>query len=225
VAFDLSVAVREEISRFQDSIRAARENAGRLDVDLVQQQRAMGEAEEAEKKARQDMEHAVTPLLDSEQVKQRRADVRKSRGTLSDETRARQRVADLRARYQHAVDEAASAERKATQDMERSAIPPLSTEEARQRRAVVRRARGTLGDAARARQRVTDIQSQLNVLSSAAAPAAVTRRRGSGRIVAALAAVAGIAVLAGGALLGGPALPIGVAAGVALIGVAVFLFV
>lgn len=225
VAFDLSVAVREEISRFQDSLRAARENAGRLDVDLVQQQRAMSEAEEAEKKARQDMEHAVTPLLDSEQVKQRRADVRKSRGTLSDETRARQRVADLRARYQRAVDEAASAERKATQDMERSAVPPLSTEEARQRRAVVRRARGTLGDAARARQRVTDMQSQLNVLSSAAAPAAAARRRGSGRIVAAVAAVAGIAVLAGGALLGGPALPIGVAAGVALIGVAVFLFV
>lgn len=158
-AFDLSIAVREEISKYQGQLREAAAELSRRESALTQAETALEEATEAESKAEREVETTPTPSLDANGI--------------------------------------------------------------RQRRTLVRTARSKLGQIDRVQQRVSDLQTQLDGLTNSVIPIGQKDRS---RLAAAVSAVFGIALLAGGAILGGTALPVGVAAGLALLSVAVYLF-
>lgn len=156
--FDLSIAVRHEISGYGDRMRAASaEHLSRRSI-LSQETTALNEAIDAQTKARREFESAVKPVLDRDQI--------------------------------------------------------------RQRQNLIRATRSKLDELGRYRQNELTLQSQLEGLTNAAAPAVGTDRS---RMVAAVSVIAGIALLTAGAVLGGTALFIGVAAGIALGAVGIFL--
>ena len=157
--FDLSMAVREDISQYQERLQDAGEALKRCKADLGQDENALKEADEAENKAERDIRTSVKPNLDSDQI--------------------------------------------------------------RQQRDLIRRAKSRLDKIARASQRVYDLQSQLDSLRSATPPAGWPR---GSRMVAAISLVVGIALLLVGTLLGGPVLPVGIIGGIALVGIAAYLF-
>ena len=157
--FDLSMAVREEIAQYQERLRRGGEEFDRHNSTLTQDAKVLQEATEAENAAQRELDSAVEPGLDFEQI--------------------------------------------------------------RQRRNLIRAARSQLGDIDRARREASNLQSQLDSLKSAMPPAGGPR---GSRMVAAISLVVGIALLLAGALLGGPVLPVGIVAGIALVGIAAYLF-
>ncbi len=157
--FDLSVAVREEISQFQKRLREGRGELDRLESTLTQAATALQEATSEENTAERELDSAVAPGLGVDQI--------------------------------------------------------------RQRRNLIRAARAQLGEIDRARREASNLQSQLDSLESAAPPAGAP---GGSRVVAAISLVVGIALLIAGTILGGPVLPVGIVAGIALVGIAAYLF-
>ena len=121
----------------------------------------------------------------------------------------------------NALKEAEEAKNKAEREISTSVKPNLNSNQIRQQRDLIRRAKSRLDMMSRANQRFYDLQSQLDSLKSAVSPAGGP---GGSRMVAATSLVVGIALLLAGALLGGPVLPVGIVAGIALVGIAAYLF-
>lgn len=121
-----------------------------------------------------------------------------------------------------AVKEAIDAEEKANSAFQSSAEPSLDIEQIRLRRNLIRTLKSRIDEFSRHRQNVLNLQNQLDGLKSKELPPGGADRS---RVVAAVSLVIGIALLVGGAVLGGMAFFIGVAAGTALGGVAIYLFV
>ncbi len=92
--FDLSLAVREEISQYQARMRTTREALARGGTHLVRDETALQEASEAENSAEQVLKAAAKPGLDAEQRKRRRAQLRSASLRLGKRDSARQRAAD-----------------------------------------------------------------------------------------------------------------------------------
>ena len=67
-AFDLSIAVQEEIARFEAELREAGEGLGRSEADLAQIRRGLAEAEEERVQATDALDRAAEPELDPETV-------------------------------------------------------------------------------------------------------------------------------------------------------------
>lgn len=158
--FDLSIAVRQQISEHGDRLAAASAELSDRKSDLGQHIAALEEAREAEREAGQQLEAAVRPDMDADQI--------------------------------------------------------------RQRRNLVRATRSKLDDIKRQRQNVLNLKGQLESLRSAASQAG-----GAGRsaAVAAVSFAIGLVLLIGGTYLGGTALTIGIAAGIALAGMGVYILV
>ena len=125
-----------------------------------------------------------------------------------------------RAQAENARDEASDASDRAEQALEEAPDPGLDADGVRLRRTRIRQARARLDELARVRQRVSDLQSQLDGIGASAAP--TERQRGAG--AAAAIGIAGVALLVGGAAAGGAALFIGAAAGLLLLAVAAYVF-
>lgn len=126
---------------------------------------------------------------------------------------------------ENALLEAEEVENKAEQAMGTSVKPNLDSNEIRKQRDLIRRAKSRLDKFNRAKQRIDDLQSQLDGLNRAVSSAGGP---GGSRMIAAISfAVAGIALLLAGALPGGPVLPFGIVivAVIALFGIAAYLFV
>lgn len=157
-AFDLSIAVREEISQYQELLRKTSGELEHRKAALAQAKTALTEAAEAEHDARQEIEAVTKPSLDSEQVRRRRDLIR----TVA------QRLHQLQS----------------------------------------------------AKEQVYVIQRQLDGLATSIEPVGQQNRS---RAVAAIGASVGIALLVGGVSLGGWALFIGAAAGLALVGIAIYM--
>ena len=120
-----------------------------------------------------------------------------------------------------ALEEAIEAEVRANREFEAVAKPGLDANRIRERRNLIRAARSQLDEIGRQRQNVLNLQSQLDGLKSTAPP---DGGRDRSKAVAAATFVIGLALLIGGAILGETALFIGIAAGIALGGVAMYLF-
>ena len=157
--FDLSIAVREEISQFQQRLRETGRELELHKATLAQEKTALAEAAEAEVHARRELKAATKPSLDQEQ--------------------------------------------------------------ARQRRALIRTAGTQLRKMQSAQEQVSVLQCQLDGLSTPIAP---VKRTTSSKAVGALGVLVGIAFLVGGTILGGPALSVGIAAGLALVAIAAYVF-
>ena len=74
--FDLSIAVREEISRYQERLRETGGELERRKAALAQERTALAEATEAEDHAARELKDATKPSLAPEQARQRRALIR-----------------------------------------------------------------------------------------------------------------------------------------------------
>ena len=121
-----------------------------------------------------------------------------------------------------ALEEAISAESRAQQEFESAEKPGLNADRIRERRNLIRATRSQLDEVGRLRQNIQNLRNQIDGLGTAAP---FSEETALSTTVAAASLVIGLALLAGGAVLGGTALIIGVAAGIALGGVGVYLFV
>ncbi len=104
--FDLSIAVREQISQLQERLREADAELGRCKNALAQDEAALTEAVAGEQEAQRRLEAAPKPDLDEEQVAPRRTLIRAANTRLLRVESAHKRVADLRDQ----LDAAASAD-------------------------------------------------------------------------------------------------------------------
>ena len=120
-----------------------------------------------------------------------------------------------------AVKEASDAEGKANNVFQSSIEPSLDAEQIRLRRNLIRTLKSRIDEFSRLRQNVLNLQSQLDGLESTELPPGGADRS---RTVAAVSLIIGIGLLVGGAVLGEMALIIGIVAGTALTGVAIYLF-
>ena len=157
--FDLSIAVREEISQYQERLRETGGELERRKATLAQEQTALAEAAEAENHVGRELKAATKPSLDQEQ--------------------------------------------------------------ARQRRALIRTAASRLRQMQSAREQVSVLQGQLDGLATPMVP---VKRTTSSKAVGTIGVIVGIAFLVGGPILGGPALSVGIAAGLALVAIAAYIF-
>ena len=131
-----------------------------------------------------------------------------------------QREAEL-AQDQTRLDEALQQEEAAQRDLDSCPEPTLDVEELRERRTLIRTIDSRLRQIQPARERVSVLQDQLDPLTEPTTP---DQRNTPGKAIAAIGLLAGIMLGAAGAALGGPALPIGAIAGLALIGIAAYVF-
>ena len=93
--FDLSIAVRQEITQHGDRLRdASAENLSRRS-DLHQNIVALEEATDAESKARRELDAFAVSTLDAEQIRKRRNLVRAARSQLAEIGQLRQNVLNL----------------------------------------------------------------------------------------------------------------------------------
>ncbi len=120
-----------------------------------------------------------------------------------------------------ALEEAKDAESNAGRRLEAADKPRLNPDRIRQHRHLVRATRSQLDEISRQRQNVLNLKNQLKGVEGAAQ--AEGARAGS-RTVAAISFVIGLALLIAGAALGGMASIIGAAAGIALAGLGIYLF-
>ena len=158
--FDLSLVVREQISRQSDGLREAERQLEHCRLELARDQQLLQEAAAEQQAAQNNLDAAPAPAIDQEQIGQRRAALRQMQSWLT-------KINAIQAR-------------------------------------------------------ASDLQAQLDGIKRAAVPN--DGRRG-GLAVSIAGFFIGLAFLAGGAALGDTALFFGMAAGVALIGVAAYLFV
>lgn len=131
-----------------------------------------------------------------------------------------QRESEL-AQDQTWLDEALQQEEAAQRDLDSCPEPTLDVEELRERRTLIRTIDSRLRRIQPARERVSVLQDQLDSLTEPTTP---DQRNTPSKAIAAIGLLAGIALGAAGAVLGGPALPIGAIAGLALIGIAAYVF-
>ena len=94
--FDLSLAVREEISRHEERLRQAREGLGRSESDLEQAQARLNEASHSVERAKEELESAPRPKYDAAGIRRRRNQIRMARVQLDRYAREAQRAADLK---------------------------------------------------------------------------------------------------------------------------------
>ena len=93
--FDLSIAVRQEITQHGNRLRdASAENSSRRS-DLRQNIVALEEALDAESKARRELDASVAPTLDADRIRQRRNLIRTTRSRLAEIGQHRQNVLNL----------------------------------------------------------------------------------------------------------------------------------
>ena len=93
--FDLSIAVRQEITQHGDRLREASAEHLSRRSELVQVTTALEEAIEAENKARREFEAASKPSHNSEQLRERRTLIRTASAQLGAVDRARQNLSNL----------------------------------------------------------------------------------------------------------------------------------
>ena len=93
--FDLSIAVREEISKYGESLRKADADLERYRADLAQDKKALREATEAVNAAKRDLEGIRKPSLDEEQARQRRKLIREANLRLFQKESTRKRLSEL----------------------------------------------------------------------------------------------------------------------------------
>ena len=94
--FDLSIAVREEVSAHADRLRTETENRDHLRSAALQVQKAMDEASDAVERARDELQATPRPALDADGIDARRLLIRRARNTLDEHGRAAVRANDLR---------------------------------------------------------------------------------------------------------------------------------
>ena len=123
--------------------------------------------------------------------------------------------------HETSLKEAKDAENRARQSLESLAKPTLDMEQIQQQRSIIRATRSQLTKINQYRQNKQNLETQLEGLDISAAPA--TGFDWS-RAVGAASFIIGIGTVLGAGVLGGEALPIGVIAGMTLIGAAIFLF-
>ena len=158
-SFDASIAVRDEISRFQERLGMTRGELDRCRIVLEQQESSLEE------------------LMAEEQI--------------------------------------------AAQRLKSTAKPDLDGKQRAEHRKLIRKLSMTLVQLNALRERESDLQAQLAGLTGVSAVPAGRRNTVRGAGVVAFAG--GVASAIAGVVLGGPLLPVGVVAGVALIGIAVYL--
>ena len=117
-----------------------------------------------------------------------------------------------------ALEEATDAESNAGRRLEAADKPRLNPDRIRQHRRLVRATRSQLDEISRQRQNVMNLKNQLKGVEG------VEGARAGSRTVAAISFVIGLALLIAGAALGGMASIIGAAAGIALAGLGIYLF-
>ena len=93
--FDLSVAVRQQISEHGDRLRSASAEFTEVRSAQGQDKAALEEASDAERTARRKLEGAVEPRLDANGIRQHRHLVRATRSQLDEISRQRQNVLNL----------------------------------------------------------------------------------------------------------------------------------
>ena len=119
------------------------------------------------------------------------------------------------------LEEAIAAEERADRELQSFNGPSLDTEQIRLCRNLIRTTRSRVNELDRQRQNALNLQSQLDSLERMELPPGGADRS---RAVAAVSLAVGIALVVGGAVFGGMALYIGIAAAVALGGLAIYLF-
>ena len=120
-----------------------------------------------------------------------------------------------------ALEEAIEAENKARREFESAGAPSLDVDQLRQRRNLIRVTRSHLNEVSRHKQNVSNLQSQLEGLESKVPTTGV--KRGS-KAITIVSLVIGIVVLIIGAILVEMAVFIGIAAGLTLAIMAVFIY-
>ena len=94
--FDLSLAVREEISEHEERLRRAREGLGRSESALEQAEGLQNEASQSVDRAKKELEAAPRPEYDADGIRRRRYGIRKARAQLNRYEREAQRASDLK---------------------------------------------------------------------------------------------------------------------------------
>ena len=123
-----------------------------------------------------------------------------------------------------ALVEAIAVEERAARDFQSFNDPSLDAEQIRSRRNLIRTTRSRVNELDRHRQNVLNLQNQLNSLESLESMERPPGGADRSRAVAVASLAVGIALVVGGAVLGAMALYIGIMAGVALGGLAIYLF-
>lgn len=95
-AFDVSIAVREEISQHQIHLRETSRELDQCKAALTQARAALAEAAEAENRAKQERDAATKPNLDQEQARKQRALIRTAGSRLRQMQSVEERVSVLR---------------------------------------------------------------------------------------------------------------------------------
>ena len=103
-AFDLSIAVREDIQGFQNQILQARENVERLKSASQNNAVALRDAEEDVKRQQPNVDKAVRPRFDESEISERRTLIRSAKTTFNDLNLAKGRVADFEFRMANSPD-------------------------------------------------------------------------------------------------------------------------
>ena len=98
--FDLSIAVRQEITQHGDRLREASAELSSRRGTLVQDSTALEEAKKAEGRAHRELEAAENPGLDGEEIRQRRSLARNLRSQLDEIGRQRQNVLNLQSQLE-----------------------------------------------------------------------------------------------------------------------------
>ena len=104
--FDLSIAVREEVSAHGDRLHAGSENLQRLRSAEVQARKALDEASDAFHGAQAELQGAPQPALDADGIRARRLSLRGAKRTLDEHARAADRADDLRNQLGDAAEDA-----------------------------------------------------------------------------------------------------------------------
>ena len=94
--FDLSLAVREEISRHEERLRQAREESGRAESALEQARGRLNEAFQSVDRAEEELASAPRPKFDAAGIRRRRNQIRMARVRLDRYAREAQRASDLK---------------------------------------------------------------------------------------------------------------------------------
>ena len=92
---DLSIDARDEITDFAQRLRAAEDEAARLSALAAQSRDLLEESRREEASAREALDAAAQPELDSEEISDRRGAIRAMQARLRDAEAARQRIGAL----------------------------------------------------------------------------------------------------------------------------------
>ena len=107
--FDLSIAVQDEISQFQEELRASQGEVDRCTTILTQTERELREAERERDRAEEEIAAAPEPELDSEEIGRRRGLIAAARGRLNRIDSRKQNASALQAQLAGLASSAAPA--------------------------------------------------------------------------------------------------------------------